>query len=287
MNSGRFAIATNVSIFDAAMIKHTIPHWLRVFGDRLSKILIVLDRTPPIGRIAELHSSKGRIDEVESILERHSTNDKRIQIVEAASKGSQLEQAYSRAWFAWGTPIRCQIGTPILVFIQAVLECSGDFVMRCDCDMLFNESGWLNKSIDLLAKDEFDLVEPPRLGLFRITNEKVSSRAFILRPQVYKQKFLPMKPYMLDPLRIIHRLIHRRPVWLALEQMLQREVDVGRLRHKILRDSGLGFSMHVARREDALTCGFANVVESVEEAPVPQMQRELGWNFVPDAWRVP
>jgi hypothetical protein len=281
------AIATNVSILDAAMIKHTIPHWLRVFSDRVSKILIVLDRTPPTGRIAELHSSKGGIDEVESILVHHCKNDKRIQIIEAASRGSRLEKTYSRAWFAWGNPIRCQAGTPILVFIQSVLECSGDFVMRCDCDMVFNESGWLNYSIELLAKDEFDLVEPPRLGLFRISKEKVSSRAFLLRPQIFKRKLLPMKPHMLDPLRIVHRLIHRRPVWLALEQMLQREADAGRLRHRILFDSDLGFSIHVARREDALTYGFANIVKSVEEGRVPERQIELGWNFVRDAWQVP
>jgi hypothetical protein len=287
MNSRKFAIATNVSISDAPMIKYTIPHWLRVFNDRLSKILIVLDRTPPTGRIAALHSSKEAIGDVDAILASHLRTDKRIQIIEAATRGSQLEKKYSRVWFAWGSPIRCQTGTPILAFTQAVLECSGDFVMRCDCDMLFNESGWLNESIALLANNEVDVVEPPRLGLFRIAHEGVSSRAFLLRPQIFKRKLLPMKPHMLDPLRIVHRLIHKRPVWLALEQMLQREAEAGRLRHRILFDSDLGFSMHVARREGALTYGFADVVKSVEEGWVPQRQRELGWNFVPDAWPVP
>ena len=92
-----------------------------------------------------------------------------------------------------------------------------------------------------------------------------------------------MKAHTLDPLRVVHRFLRGRPRWLALEQMLQKEKESGRLRHVVL-DGRLGFSLHVAKRKDAMLPGFEIMVRQVERGMVPERQKEKA-DFDAAAWR--
>jgi len=150
-----------------------------------------------------------------------------------------------KKWFKNATPIRCQAGTPIAAFIQAVEETDGELVLRCDCDMLFFDNGWLKIAQELLEEGAFDLIEPPRFGVTKNKQEiSISTRAFLLRPSDFKKNCLPMKAHRLDFLRWIHRYIHSRPTYLPLEQMFTLEKIKGNLGHCILNNQ-LGYSLHI------------------------------------------
>ena len=280
-----FSIATNVSIMDAPRITCTLPHWLRTFRDLPSELLIIVDKTPPGGRIAALHKILDGAEELCSKLRRLELLDSRIRIVEAVTPNEPRAKELSSRWFKYGTPFRCQAGTPILAFIQAIEDASTDLILRCDCDMLFSESGWLCRSLMLVDTGEVDLVEPSRLGINGVARSlDVSTRAFLLHRTHFRERILPIKPHSLDICRRIHRYLHRRPAWLALEQMLQIEKSKATLRHLVLSDERDGFSMHVARRQDFLLTNFSHVVSSVETASIPDAQRRAGWNFTAEAW---
>jgi hypothetical protein len=275
-----FALATNVCATDVPRIRHTVKSWLRTFGNSLEQISITVDPQPPSGRIAALHSCSDTLSTLRDELDALMAYDSRI-VTEEFSLGAAARSAAKR-WFKRGMPIRCQAGTPILAFIVSIEAAESEFVLRADCDMLFHDAGWLADGIAKLRDNAADLIEPPRLGGIRGQRD-ISTRALLLSPSRFSRRCLPIVAHKLDWPRRIHRRLHGRPTWLALEQMLTIEMQSGRIRHEILPDSG-GFSLHVPTREDAALPWFSEVVEAVEDGKTPDKQIGAGWNFTRAAW---
>lgn len=81
MKPCHFAIATNVCLHDHEILAHTVPSWLRVFGDRVSSLWIIVDSDPPSGRIgsrADIDPNKQALDKC---LENLVALDPRIRVV--------------------------------------------------------------------------------------------------------------------------------------------------------------------------------------------------------------
>jgi hypothetical protein len=280
--SQTFSLVTNAAASDAQRIRHTVPSWLRTFGARLSEVVIVVDPQAATGRIASLHGGRGNLQEVLDEIARLRRFDPRVR---SLMLPSQVElEPIARRWFHHDVPMRCQSGTPIMAFITAFESASTPIVLRADCDMLFHERGWLDEGLAALESGEM-LVEPPRLGTAWLppADMVVSTRALLTLPAVLHRTFLPIRPHRLGLARALHRRLHGRPQWLALEQMLDLERRRGRLRHRILDDEALGFSLHVAARADADAAGFDRRVARVECDDLPARQRR-SWNYLSEAW---
>lgn len=268
-----FSIASNVCLADWAVVRYTVPSWLKVFGSSLAEVVVVVDERPPTGRIAESNPDlwdKGKLWHELSLLREH---DSRVRIVRLSECPSE---AVSRKWFGKSRPVRCQAGTPILAFICALEATHQDWVMRTDSDMLFHEAGWLKAAENLLGQGV--VVEPPRLAL---ETQVISTRALMVKRSCFA-KCLPIKPWRLHPLGRLHRALKGRPTWLALEQMLEREKIKGRIRHTILPRT-LGFSLHVARRQYSIEPWFGTMVKRVETGDIPTEQAAQ-WNLSPQCW---
>lgn len=273
------SLATNVCPGDEGRIRTTVPHWLRTLGNSLDELLVVIDTVPPRGRIASLHGSTSPSYDMHEILDSLTRLDSRVRMVELPPPDGL--RPVLDCWFRSGRPVRCQAGTPIAAFVYAAESAQGEFVLRVDCDMLFTEQGWVKRGVELLSTGTLDLVEPPRLG-GRAPSQEVSSRALLICPRLLRSR-LPIEAHRLDPLRRIHRRLGGRTTWVAFEQMLQKEVQCGRLRHAIL-DHSLGHSMHVATRDEmSLIAQNLRILRAFEERSTPGNQRD-SWNFVPSAW---
>jgi hypothetical protein len=272
-----FSLVTNASLADAERIRQVAPHWLRMFDRRVTELVVVLDPVPPIGRIAALHGPAAEPADVRAALREVSGLDSRVRVVDLPTPARTRE--VSDKWFRGARPVRCQAGTPILAFIYAIEQARSDVVLRADCDMLFHEAGWLSEAVGLVRSAAVDLVEPPRLGGGA---GPVSTRALVLNPSSLRTRGrLPMRPHRLDVARRWHRWITGRPPWLALEQMLQGEVDAGRMSHRVL--TGRGYSLHVASRGDMAAAVAAEAAARVERDDLPPGQRD-DWNFRAVAW---
>jgi hypothetical protein len=254
-----FSIASNVCLADWALVRHTIPSWLRVFGSSVAEVVVVVDDRPPIGRIAELNPDLWDEDKLWHELSLLKRSDSRVRVVRLSECPSQ---AVSEKWFGKSRPVRCQAGTPILAFICALETAHYDCVLRTDSDMLFHEAGWLKAAENLLEQGA--VVEPPRLA---VETQAVSTRALMVKRSCFA-KCLPIKPWRLSSLRRLHRAIKGRPTWLALEQMLEREKIRGRIKHSILPRT-LGFSVHVVRRQYSIEPWFESMVKRVETGDIP------------------
>jgi hypothetical protein len=274
----RISLVTNVSLLDEARFRHTVPSWVRVFGERLSELVVIVDGLRPTGRIATAQGPLPDYAEFQRGLERLAQLDPRVRIVPLPEE--RALEPVARRWFMRGRPLRCQAGTPILAFVYALESASSPLVLRCDCDMLFFESGWLEEACARLHTQRALIVEPARLGGDHA--ETVSTRAMLTCPRELKRALLPMRAHRLGLARRLHRRLLGRPDWLALEQMLELERRRGRLEHVILPEA-LGYSVHVATRADAARPGFEHCVAGIEAGAVPAAQAG-SWNFRSDAW---
>ncbi len=275
------SLVTNASVADDLRIRSTVPSWLRVFGERLREVVIIVDQSAPTGRIARLHGTLGSSASLAEAIADLEAGDRRVR--HQFFPGAEPPQATARRWFRRGVPLRCQAGTPILAFARAFDSAAENLVLRADCDMLFVEAGWLDAATKLLRSGAADLVEPPRLGQpERSKTVEISTRALMIDRQAFDARCLPLPAHRLDVLRRLHRRLSGRPTWVALEQMFQREKQRGHLRHVVLENS-LGYSMHVATRDDVRVEGFAEIVAQFEHRAMPAAQNGR-WNFLPAAW---
>jgi hypothetical protein len=273
------AIATNVCLHDHDILAHTVPSWLRVFGDNLSSIWIIVDRTLPSGRIGARQDIAPNRQALEKCLLTLATLDVRIHLV--ALDKIPLEQL-SRKWFGRLVPARDQAGTPLLAFIAAFEAPAAELVLRADCDMLFCEQGWLARASAILSEGKADLVEPPYCGTGAGSDGAVSTRALMIKPAIFS-RCLPIRACRLDWLRRIHRRLHGRNSFVALEGMLEFARRQRRLRHVVL-DNSVGFSVHVNDRCVSSWDRFGCVVRRIEIGNITRAQYDVGWNFTRAAW---
>lgn len=281
MGQTSFSIATNVCAADTPIIKHTVPSWLRVFGQQLSEVLLIVDELSPAGRILAHHKQIYTNQDLYSAIKQVTALDSRVHCVRLDY--SQASDTSLR-WFGEPNVVRCQSGTPIFAYLYAVENVKSDLVLKTDCDMLFFDQGWLEKGIELIEADALDLLEPPRLGMDNdLYGDMISTRAVMLNRSAFVARCTPLKAHHLDWARTVHRYLTGRPIWLSLEQILKKEKDRKRIRHEVL-DSQLGFSIHVYTREYALRQHFENVVVKIESGFVPRRQLDEGWNLVLDFW---
>lgn len=277
-SSTSISVVTNACSLDAPRLRMVLPHWLRVFDSILAELIVVIDPTKPEGRISQLHRSVGSIQEVRDTLKDLEQTDSRIQVRDMPV-GTELETVLEK-WFCGALPIRCRAGTPIAAFVAAIEMASKPIVLRADCDMLFFEAGWLCEGIRNLTTGEIDLLEPCNLS--RI--DAVSTRAMMVNHKRIEERLLPIVPLRVDVLRRFKAYWERRSPWLSLEQMLEKERHVGRLRFKRLSQK-YGHSMHVRTRSEAELAIIPSVVTAMETGLVPASQLASGENFDLGSWR--
>jgi hypothetical protein len=275
----KFSLVTNATLWDGPRVREVLPHWLRVFGDRLSELVVALDLVPPTGRIAELHEpSRSSHEDVHATLAALASNDDRIRVVEMPDADS-LRWLTAR-WFRSGHPVRCQGGTPILAMLFAIGLAREPLVLRTDCDVLFHDEGWLDEALKNVDNQTVDLARPAAPGGSSAWGRQVSTRALVLKPQALAETRLPITAHRLGPFRSIERRLTGRPQWLALEHMLQREVDAGALTHMVATG---GCWLHVATAADMARAIELNVVRRIEVGAIPSSQ--FGYDdFVPETW---
>jgi hypothetical protein len=282
------SVVTNASANDAERLDLVVPHWIAVLGARLAELTIVVDTAEPSGRIATLHARDNdephaaKLERVCGVIAELSRRDRRVAMA-ALPEGCARSRVIGK-WFG-GKNLkidRCQAGTPILPFVAAFEAATHPVVLRADCDMLFHDNGWIDAGADLLLAGSVDLLEPPRCGPLPGSVE-VSTRALMLRSDAWTRTVLPIEPTRLDPLRRLHRRLHGRPTWLALEQMLEASRRAGRIRYTML-EPHLGCTLHIARRADAALPMMPAVCAAMEAGRIPKEQFAHGHDFCPEAW---
>jgi hypothetical protein len=269
-------IVTNVSINDGIRIFYSLPNWVRIFNSRINKIIIIVDERPVEGRIGKLHVKSYAKFEINKVLKELAKKYSFVKVQKLDY--SKLKEVSSR-FFRTARPIRCQGGTPIFAFLAAITFASDGIILKTDCDMLFYDNGWVAKAINLLNNNYYDIIEPPKLGLSDID---FSTRAFLIDKRRFLQK-MPMKAHTLGLLQIVDRKLNNRSIYLALEQMIQKEIEAGKFSSICLKDK-LGYSMHIVSNNDINPESYDDVVYKVENNLIPFEQKKF-WDFNKEFWQ--
>jgi hypothetical protein len=274
----RLTIVTNACATDDMRLGPVLRSWLRVFGGRLDGIVVVVNPVPPTGRIAELHGAGGKLEATLEVIREVQRQDGRIESV--MLPGPAAAAAQLAGWFVGGVPFLCQAGTPLVPFVYGMAHPQRGLVLRTDCDMVFHETGFVDRAAETIESDTADLVEPYR---WCPPHESlVSTRAFLYAPERLRRR-LPLRHATLDVLRSLHRTLQRRPRVLALEQSLTKAKQQGRISHLVLPQAA-GWSLHFGRRSDFAVPGIEDIMLSVEAGRMPQAQQHTRGNFDPAAW---
>ena len=92
-----------------------------------------------------------------------------------------------------------------------------------------------------------------------------------------------MKAHTLGLLKIVDRKLSKRSIYLALEQMIQKEIEAGKLSSICLKNE-LGYSMHIVSNDDINPVSYDIVVSKVENNSIPSKQKEI-WDFNMEFWQ--
>ncbi len=278
----RLSIGANVSLADVHMIGCTVPNWLRIFDHFLDEICLMIDPQTPTGRLGKQYSYYSDLDALMTAVKQLEGIDKRIKgVMLAVGEKKKLIQS---KWFKVGYPDRCQSGTPIFAFINAVEALnSNNLILRCDSDMLFYEDGFIGVAHEKLISGSYDIIEPPLLGYPERKDGPISLGAFLMMPKLFSSRCIPITPHKIDVLRQIHRKFRGMSPYVNLEEMIAIEKKYGRVRHCNL-DQSLGWSLHIAKRTDVLAPNFQDIVSRVENGSAPDLQRADGRNFKSYFW---
>ena len=278
MNS--ISIATNVTSQDLLRIFNVLPNWLKIFGKHILEIVIVYDKRPVEGRIKELHKSAQNIRPIKHSFDDLLKLDPRIRITNLDYK---VTKEISGKWFKKNAnPIRCQMGTPIYAFIYAIEETISDIVLKVDCDMVFYNNGFIEKLSNNELIKEWDIIEISRTGSTRIQDYKFSTRAFFLNKNSFYKK-LPIPAYKLDFIRQFHRKLINRSDYLALEQMIQIEIEKKNIQRSFL-DKNLGCCMHICTQEEMQLAEINLIIEMFGKGIIPENQLNDTENFSYKLW---
>lgn len=272
------SISTNVTALDAPRILNVLPNWLKIFGNHIIEILIVYDKKPTEGRINELHKASINIQPIEFYFDAILDLDKRIRIIELDY--GECDYILNKWFGEKEKPLRCQAGTPIYAFIYAIDKAKSDLLLKVDCDMIFYDNGFVKESLKLLSENKIDFLEVAKTG----TNNyyKFSTRAFFINKKYYYQK-LPIKAHKLDIFRRVHRILNRRSVYIALEQMIQNEIEKNNL-NRIILPSDLGYTMHIATIDEMNLQGISKIIELFGNGNIPEEQIKGSENFIYKYW---
>ena len=276
----KFSIVTNVCASDDIRIVPVVKSWIRVFGGQIEKIMVVIDCEPPSGRIAKLHGNMKIFGNLKASLATLKELDARVDFVEL--KSLKENNMTLGGWFIDDKiPHRCQAGTPIFPFIYAMACLQDKIVLRVDCDMIFYDSGIIQRASEALFERGYDLVEPYRWN--SVHNTSLSTRAFLFSPAGFKRSCLPLRHLRLGFFRSLHRILKGLPTEMALEQTLEKERSSGKIRHLILGKED-GWSLHVGRRSDFLIPEIEKIISQIEKGQLPTGQELTKGNFDPSLW---
>ena len=272
--SQKFSFVTNSTLNDKSRLDVFIPGVLSVFGNHISELLVIIDSKTEEGRIKALHQS-----DLTNTLDVESINalrklDSRIKFIDLDY--GQVEYI-SQKYFKLKNVVRCQSGTPIFAFLYAIEQATSPYVFRSDCDILFYNKGFIEKIFD--KKDKYDLIQPPYL------NDSVvdfSTRSFFINKKSIANKS-PLKMLFLDVLRRIHRTSLGRTSFLALEQILQKNIQDKKITCLNL-SVATGFTMHVPRRSDFLEDRFFEIYKRFINGDIPFQQLLLQHDYKKEYW---
>lgn len=225
----KYTVVISAMEHDGLRLRKIFDNIIEVIDDNCKEILIAIDKSKEIGRIAALHG-----DDCKELIDTSLFNGNQLVRVEYIN---YAEVKILRKYGISSKAIKCIGGTPIFQYLWAIDKANYDIQIKMDCDMLLSgriEGEKLTKS---LYKNE---VMP--LPDLRGQTSLFSTRAFCLnRKLLLKNKIRLRRNYGINGVKNILNHGHN---FVALEYAWRK------IKFRSIENIGINYTMHVPRRCD-------------------------------------
>ncbi|WP_139326319.1 hypothetical protein [Azonexus hydrophilus] len=221
MKKFQTSLQVNIYPLDICHLKETLPHQIRVFGDQVDSICIVLDTKPSLsGRYGSEFYSDCLL-EIRCYLNELSGHNNKI-VVKEVDYSAQTKQGVSDLFFGGKyIPEKAWDGGPFYSYFYGLYISNSEYVLHMDGDMLFGggSSTWISeakKIIDDDVKVAFVCPWPGPPFKNGFISEKVSNTF----------EGTPAKNYKTHPLSIVQDHVSTRIFFAKTSRLV---VDLGAL----------------------------------------------------------
>lgn len=207
------SLTLNTCLTDVHFLEKTLRHILRSLNYSFKERLIAVDTSLPKGHFSK--RQRGDFSDLQTVLDRMLTEGLIDRVDEVRWEEEQQKQIYQKYFGQEDISARCLSGTAVYQYLFALAQCSGDYILHVDSDMLFycgSENSWIDEGIALMESDKrvmfTALAHPPRAESLRefLTGkpvnllqesiwgfcQDVSTRFFLCKRERLEQMLLPL-----------------------------------------------------------------------------------------------
>lgn len=300
------ALQINMHPRDAALVRHCLPHQLRIFGGQVTAVHCTVDTHR--SKAGRYHDAELAADAqtLRAIIAEAAGGDDRVRIDEV-DYGDTARAAVSEAFLGRAAcPVKAWDGGPFYAYFYGLWATGADYVLHMDCDMLFGggSQGWIAEALALMAAAPdclfagplpgpprpdgslggshgvmpgLDYVQPP----MRVTRPEpawrfstVSTRIFLMHMDRFRARVCAVPLIPPPPVRRMQaRLFGHEPIALPAEALLSRVLaEKGLSRIDFLGAAPGLWSLHPPFRTPGFYDGLPALIARVEAGEMPPDQ---------------
>lgn len=282
------SLVVNVGLRDYGVAAATLPHMVRTHRVAFAEICVVLDETPPTGRLSGVVTQSAKQDLLDSL---HDLTP-RPEILRV-DRTPSCREIVNRAWF--GHPAvadRCAGGTPLYPYVYGLHIAKSRYRLHADCDMLFCDPGptsWIEQAIRVLGAEPDVMFVNQMMGpgsdvscapefyapidqsrRLRLSQE-FSSRCFLFDFEKLRQ-FLPIAPASHGLMKRVSYLARNRSGLLPFEQMVTHHLH-RTASYRCDLPPEFGFTLHAWDKMFFASEEIGNTISSIETGWAPDVQQ--------------
>jgi hypothetical protein len=285
------SLVVNVARGDVPLLEHTIPHILSSHKVRFAEVLLIVDETGAVGRLAK--QKQYRVQELQSALDRVRDQGYRFRQVTVDFRPKVVQSIYEKWFDKSEVSLRCAGGTPIYAFLFGLEQAQCDHRLHVDVDMLFYDPGprsWVQQALKILQEIEVVLfvnqaggphrTPCPRPEHIAAFDDRVglhidgafSTRCFLYSDRKLRERFLPISAVRHSVPRRLKYYLQGRSSYMALEQMLAAALRNSKFSRCDL-DRSWGFNLHAGvEKHRFLEPRIKDIIDRVQRGDTPQGQ---------------
>ena len=280
---------------DNRLLRHTVPHQIKILEDQVSEILIIGDIRPGKGRF---NFDDAAIQEFHNILESFTNLSPKTKVLYVDYSPAVRNNIATNLWGLPDLPIKDYRGGPFYSYLYGINQSSGSHVLHLDSDIILGgeAESWCSEALNLYENDPqiatiLPYSGPPyetskipdhyrlRAKPYPNHSNTYKSNSFTTRVFLVSKKRLSLilKQIQLERPSLLRSLLglwHQNPLVQAPEQMISTFLKNGNYFRVDFPGSNTPFwTLHPPFRSEEFYDQLENIIDAVENNQIPSQQR--------------
>ena len=206
------SFSVNVCVSDVPYLDKVLRHMIKQINYPFLEKRVALDPGQVEGKYAG--RIQGQLDELKDILHQLKSDGIIDAIDEIPWSSDSQQEILSHYFSSINVDLKDFSGAPIYQYLFALSQCTGDFVVHVDSDMLFHTNhgsfNWIDRGIEHMKKNQDVVFTTPRGGppIANKWYEKILHKSFQNMEDTWHQgDFISTRYFLMDRLRFENQLL--------------------------------------------------------------------------------